>query len=107
MEDLVEEIVGEIEDEYDKDEHKIEKIADDRYVVDGYVEIDAINEKIGTKLYSENHETISGLMIELLGYIPQEDETGFSVVYEDMVELKGLTVQDNRISLIELKILKN
>ncbi|EGY76341.1 hemolysin family protein [Peptoniphilus indolicus] len=107
MEDLVEEIVGEIEDEYDKDEPKIEKIADDRYLIDGYVEIDVINEKLGTKLYSENHETISGLMIELLGYIPQEDETGFTVVYEDMVELKGLNVKDNRIALIELRILKD
>lgn len=107
MEDLVEEIVGEIEDEYDKDEPKIEKIADDRYLIDGYVEIDAINEKLGTKLYSENHETISGLMIELLGYIPQEDETGFTVAYKDMIELKGLNVKDNRIALIELRILKD
>ena len=86
---------------------RLKKIADDRYLIDGYVEIDVINEKLGTKLYSENHETISGLMIELLGYIPQEDETGFTVVYEDMVELKGLNVKDNRIALIELRILKD
>lgn len=105
MEDLVEEIVGEIEDEYDKDEPTIEKLSENTYIVDGFLEIDEVNERLGTKLYSENHETISGLMVELLGYIPQEEDTGFTVVYEDMVQLKGLKVQDNRVSLIELKIL--
>lgn len=106
MEDLVEEIVGEIEDEYDNDEPEIEKIAENTYIVDGLMEIDAINEKLGVNLFSENHETISGLMIELLGYIPQEDESGFVVNYEDVTELKGLKVQDNRISLIEIKIIE-
>ncbi len=105
MEDIVEEIVGEIEDEYDKDEPTIKKIAENTYIVDGGLELDEINNQLDTKIYSDNHETISGLMVELLGYIPEDDEKDLVVYYKDKAVLKELSVKDKRIEKIELKIL--
>ncbi|MGO1581089.1 MAG: hemolysin family protein [Peptoniphilaceae bacterium] len=106
VEDIVEEIVGEIEDEYDKDEPRLEELSKDRYLVDGYMEIDEINDKLDLKLYSDNHETISGLMVELLGFIPDDNEVGLSVKYGDNIILKELSVKDKRIEKIELKIIE-
>ncbi len=105
MEDIVEEIVGEIEDEYDKDEPKIEKVKDDLYIIDGRMNLEDINDELGTELESENHETISGLMVELLGFIPDDsDKIMHSVKYKDIYTLTELTAKDKRIEKIELKI---
>ncbi|EFI41806.1 hypothetical protein HMPREF0629_00432 [Peptoniphilus sp. oral taxon 386 str. F0131] len=106
VEDIVEEIVGDIADEYDKEDLKIEKISENLYLIDGAIEIDEINEVLGTELYSENHETLSGLMVELLGFIPEDSEVGLSINYKDEVSLKEISTKDNRIEKIELKILK-
>lgn len=73
MEDIVEEIVGEIEDEYDQNESLIRKITDNEYIVEGSMDIDDVNSEIGTFLYSNNHETVSGLLIENLEFIPEDD----------------------------------
>ncbi|MDO5040677.1 MAG: hemolysin family protein [Peptoniphilus sp.] len=105
MEDIVEEIVGEIEDEYDKDEPTIKKISENTYMVDGGLELDEINNRLNTKIYSDNHETISGLMVELLGYIPEDDERDLVVRYRDVAVLKELSIKNRRIEKIELKIL--
>lgn len=105
MEDIVEEIVGEIEDEYDKDEPKIEKVKDDLYIIDGRMNLEDINDELGTELESENHETISGLMVELLGFIPDDsDKIMHSVKYKNIYTLTELTAKDKRIEKIELKI---
>lgn len=73
MEDIVEEIVGEIEYEYDQNESLIRKITDNEYIVEGSMDIDDVNSEIGTFLYSNNHETVSGLLIENLEFIPEDD----------------------------------
>ncbi len=73
MEDIVEEIVGEIEDEYDRAETLIKKISDKEYIVEGSMGIDDVNSEIGTFLFSNNHETISGLIIENLEFIPEDN----------------------------------
>lgn len=106
VEDIVEEIVGEIEDEYDKNEPKIEKISKDTFIIDGRMNLDDINDELNTKLYSENHETISGLMVELLGFIPsQGDKTNHSVFYKDQLKLTELSAKDKRIEKVKLEIL--
>ena len=105
MEDIVEEIVGEIEDEYDKDEPKIEKVKDNLYIIDGRMNLEDINDELGTELESENHETISGLMVEILGFIPDDsDKIMHSVKYKNIYTLTELTAKDKRIEKIELKI---
>jgi len=77
MEDILEELVGNIRDEYDgaeEIENNIERIADDTYIVDGLMEIDYINDELDLELPTDEYETISGLVIALLGEIPEEEE---------------------------------
>ncbi|KGF30809.1 hemolysin [Peptoniphilus lacrimalis DNF00528] len=107
VEDIVEEIVGEIEDEYDRNTPSMEKIGPNEYMVDGYMTIEDINEELDTKLFSENHETISGLIIEKLGYIPEENEKKKLQVKTNGVMLTVLAIKDKRIVKAALKILDN
>lgn len=105
VEDIVEEIVGEIEDEYDQEEEGIIKVDANTFIVDGGMDIDDINDEIGTNLYSDNHETISGLTIELLGFIPDEDDTEhYSVNFSPEILLTELGTKDKRIQKIEIKV---
>lgn len=105
VEDIVEEIVGEIEDEYDKENHSLEKISDNEYIVDGSMDIEDINDELGTSLYSENHETISGLIIEKLGFIPEENEKKKLSVKTSGCILTELAVADKRIVKASVKII--
>ncbi|MDR2902939.1 MAG: hemolysin family protein [Clostridiales bacterium] len=82
IQDLIEEIVGDISDEYDKDE--IVSVREDEYIVDGGTKIEDFNEMAGTNLKSEDYESLGGFVIELLGAIP---ESGAAIVYEDEKEL--------------------
>ncbi len=77
MEDILEELVGNIRDEYDEEEvieNTIEHAGKDTYIVDGLMEIDDINDELEIDLPADEYETISGLIIALLGEIPEEDE---------------------------------
>lgn len=105
VEDIVEEIVGEIEDEYDKENHSLEKISDNEYIVDGSMDIEDINDELGTSLYSENHETISGLIIEKLGFIPEENEKKKLSVKTSGCILTELAVADKRIVKASIKVI--
>jgi putative hemolysin len=75
MEDLVEEIVGEIEDEYDDYEIGIEVIKEDEYIIDGSIKIDLVNEMIGTSIESEDFDSIGGFVIGELGRFPDKGQT--------------------------------
>ena len=79
MEDIIEEIMGDIDDEYDEGDPEIQKVSDDTYLVDGSMDIDDINEELDTKLESETSETIGGFIIDILGEIPDEDDIGKTV----------------------------
>ena len=72
MEDIIEEIVGEIDDEYDQEENRISCINENTYLVSGNVPLDDLNEEIGTDLESDQSETIGGFLIDLIGEIPQD-----------------------------------
>jgi len=74
LEDIIEEVVGEIWDEYDKEEDIIEKIDEDRYLVLGKTPIDEINEAIGSEVITEeaDFDTIGGLVFKRSGSIPKE-----------------------------------
>lgn len=71
MEDLIEEIVGDIEDEYDKETNDIEIIKENEYVVNGNTRIEEINDLIGTHIESEDFDTIAGFVIGLVHNIPE------------------------------------
>jgi CBS domain containing-hemolysin-like protein len=72
VEDILEELVGEIQDEFDKEEPVIVKLSDGVYVVDAQMWIDDLNEQLGINLPAgESYETVGGLLIDRIGHIPQ------------------------------------
>ncbi len=76
IEDLLEEIVGEIRDEYDYDEEdSIQAISDHEFIVDGNTKLDDINEVLGLDLESDDYDSIAGHIIYLLDHLPEEGET--------------------------------
>lgn len=74
MEDLVEEIVGEIEDEYDEEKSDIKIINDHEYMVDGSSKIDLVNEVVGIQIYSEQFDSIGGFILGELNRLPNNGE---------------------------------
>lgn len=102
MEDIVEEIFGEIEDEYDVEELVEEKIDDNKYRFSAKTEIDYINEKYKLNLpESEEYETLGGLVIYQHESIPEKDE----VINFDKFSIKIEEVSDNKIEIITLEVL--
>ena len=71
MEDIVEEIVGEIRDEFDQEEPRVERLEDGSYAVDGRITIGTVNEAVGSDFKSEDFETIGGLVLGQLGRAPK------------------------------------
>ena len=104
MEDIIEEVMGEIDDEYDEEEETIKKQDDSTYIINGKTYLDDINEELGTELVSENSETIGGLVIELLGEIPGEEDEERTVTYRNY-QMTVLSVKERRIETIKLTIL--
>ncbi len=82
MEDLVEEIVGDIYEDYEEVEVPIRKLSSDSYEIMGWTLINDINEELHTKIESE-YDTISGYVIELLDYIPSDGECSIKVSDEE------------------------
>ena len=74
IEDLIEEVFGEIEDEYDDYEKEIEVIKEDEYVVDGSARLDDISDLIGVNMESEGFDSVGGLVIGELGRFPEQNE---------------------------------
>ena len=74
MEDLVEEIVGDIPDEYDEQYNEIEVVKEDEYIVCGIAKIDLINEMIGVNIESEDFDSIGGFVTGLFGRLPEKGE---------------------------------
>lgn len=101
LEDLLEEIVGEIRDEYDEDEvEDIKEIQLGReYVVQGSAKLDDINEALGTQLESEDYDSIGGYIIEQLDSLPSE---GQSVTLENGTRLVVDLLDKNRIELVHI-----
>lgn len=72
VEDLVEEVMGEITDEHEEEVVELQKIGEKEYLLDGSILIEELNEKLNLKLETENYDTLSGYLIEELGYIPKD-----------------------------------
>ena len=107
IEDIIEEIVGDINDEYD-DEHDIPKLNkknENIFMIDGRGTLDQINEKLGLELKSEISETIGGLFIELLGYLPEENDTkSYKISYNEHINLTGFNFTGNRVNTVQIEI---
>ena len=74
LEDILEEIVGEIRDEYDHDAPLIRKVEEGRYVVEGRISLDDLSEMLGVEFVSEDVDTLGGFLYNLLGRVPEEGE---------------------------------
>jgi putative hemolysin len=76
VEDILEELVGDILDEFDKEEPEIQKIGEGIFVVDGKVWVEDLNDELDISLpVHESYETIGGLLIDRLGHIPHPGES--------------------------------
>lgn len=104
LEDLLEEIVGEIRDEYDEDEMDLIKLVDERtYELDGSLKLDDINDALNTDFDSEDFDSIGGLIIEKLDHIP---ETGESVTLENGTVLTVESMDKNHIETVNIVLPK-
>lgn len=104
LEDLLEEIVGEIRDEYDEDEEdSIKCVNENEYIADGNTKLDEINEIIGLNLKSEDYDSIAGHIIGLLDHLPAKGE---SVTDNDVVFTVD-QVDKNRIDKVHITLLQN
>lgn len=102
MEDLVEEIVGDISDEDDEIIENIIKTADGYYIISGSIPLDDLNEQLNLNLHSENHETLNGYLIDQLGIIP--DAEAKDMIKIDNLQFEILEVKDKCIEKVKLKI---
>lgn len=102
LEDLLEEIVGEIRDEYDSDEEQlIQKMQDRTYLVEGSMKLSDINDELGTDLKSEDYDSIGGLIIEHLDRVPED---GAQIVTEQGIRLQVQGVSQNRILKVIMEL---
>ena len=102
MEDLLEEIVGDLRDEYDTyEDDLIRKVGEDHYDIDASVKIDDVNDAIGTNLESEDYDSIGGYVIELLDRIPEEGDE----VEDGNVRIKVTSAEKKRAVRVELFVL--
>lgn len=100
IDDLIEEIMGDIKDEYDDDEPFIKKIDDNTYIVSGLLPLDELNDYLNLKLVSNDFNTIGGFLIGIMGYIPIENELK-TVIYKN-ITFKIEEVNENRIKKIRI-----
>ena len=102
LEDLLEEIVGEIRDEYDEDEEEyIQKLDERTYLVEGSMKLDDINDELDTDLNSEDYDSIGGIIIESLDRLPEDSE---EVALESGIRLKVQGIEQNRIVKVLMTI---
>lgn len=107
MEDLIEEIVGNIEDEYDHEAPDIIQVDKFNYIVKGSTSIKEINSNIGLEIdeLSDDYDTLGGMLINRLGYIPED---GFKRKIEiDGVLYNIIFVEDKRIKKVKITLPKN
>lgn len=102
MEDVLEEIFGEIQDEYDSEEFVEKRIAENEYIFSGRLELDYIADKYNLSFPDDESETLSGYIINHHETIPRQKER---IIIDDY-EFDVLAVSDTRIEMVKLKLLK-
>ena len=100
LEDILEEIVGEIHDEYDENEEDfIQEISDREYIVEGSINLDDLNDRLELNLSSEEYDSLGGFIIEYLDRLP---EKGDSITTEEGIRMVVETLDKNRIESVHL-----
>ena len=100
LEDILEEIVGEIHDEYDeKEDELVQKISDREYIIEGSMHLDDVNDHLNTELDSEDYDSLGGFIIEHLGRLPV---AGDEVITEEGIRLIVEKLDKNRIEKVHV-----
>lgn len=103
LEDILEEIVGDIQDEYDREEEDMVSEAENVYLVKGITTLADLSEDMGHEITSEDFETLNGLIVSALGHIPTEGEQ-FTMTYQgcqiDIVEVKNKMITLARVTVL-------
>ena len=102
IEDIIEEIIGEIQDEYDEEEHLFEELADGAYLVDARAPINEINDLLEINLPSEDSDSMGGFVINHLGRVPKEGEIfSYDDVRPSNANGNGTSYKNLQVSVIE------
>ncbi len=102
LEDLLEEIVGEIRDEYDADEQDpLTKINDHEYYIQGSMNLEDLCDRLDLPFYSEDYDTIGGYLIGLLDHVPEQNEI---IITTENILLKAARMDKNRVEKIYMKL---
>ena len=99
LEDILEEIVGEIHDEYDEQEDQFYQLSDREYVIEGAMNLDDVNERLQTGFASEDYDSLGGFIIEHLDRLPELND---EVITEDGIRLVVETLDKNRIESVHV-----
>ena len=100
MEDVLEELFGEIDDEYDEQEFVEKKLSEKEFIFSGRLELDYLTEKYGINFGAENSETLSGYLIHFHETIPKVK----TIIHLDHFDAEIISVSDTRIEKVKLKI---
>ena len=101
MEDLLESIVGSIQDEYDNEQEEVTRTGDNSFEVDASADLDEVREQTGVTLPEGEYDTLGGFLLDRLGRIPAQEERP-SVQYED-VTFTVLSMEDRRIGRVKIE----
>lgn len=105
MEDILESIVGDIEDEYDEQEEDIQKIAEDTYIVDGTTDLEDVGSLLGLSFEEdEDFDTLGGFIIHMLGRIPKDEETP-QIVFNGY-QFNVLSMDERRVDKVKIQKLQ-
>ena len=100
MEDIIEELVGNIFDEYDEEEIDVKKIDDNTYILSGTITSYELKKIFGIELPDGDYETLSGYLLDRLGRIPEEDE--HPVIEDEKLTYKVEEIEDRRIKYVKI-----
>ncbi|MBR6548359.1 MAG: HlyC/CorC family transporter [Clostridia bacterium] len=101
LEDLIESILGNIQDEYDDEEEDIEQLSENVFTIDGVTDLDEVAERLDRDLPQGDYDTLAGMIMANLGYIPGEDET--PTVEVNYTLFTVLSVEDRRIEKVRVE----
>ena len=102
MEDLLEAIVGNIQDEYDNEDEEIVEVSENVFTIDGTAYIEEVNELVGDIIPEGDYDTLGGFLISRLGYLPKDGDMT-EVEFENL-KFTILNVEDRRIGKIRVEI---
>ena len=105
LEDVLESIVGNIQDEYDDEEEEIKQINETTFTIDGTTDLDEVNELVGVELPEGDYDTLGGFVISLLGYLPEKVTDEPIVAEYENLKFTVLSIDERRMDEIKVEIL--